>query len=205
MARWIALALWGAGVVAGFAVLWRYAATPGPATVAPLRWPATAGLTRTPGHWTLLMFVHPRCPCTRSSLAELERLQARLQGRWEVWVVWPHPTGADPHWGTTAILRRASMLPGTKVIEDQGGRLTALFGAQTSGESLLYAPDGRLAFHGGITPARGHEGDNPGREAIAALVQGACRLGSHVAFSRAYGCPLEHPLSARATSQEAER
>jgi hypothetical protein len=26
-----------------------------------------------------------------------------------------------------------------------------------------------------------------------------------VAFSRAYGCPLEHPLSARATSQEAER
>jgi hypothetical protein len=38
---------------------------------------------------------------------------------------------------------------------------------------LLYDTAGRLLFSGGITAARGHSGDNAGREAIVALLAGA--------------------------------
>jgi len=37
---------------------------------------------------------------------------------------------------------------------------------------LLYDISGRLVFDGGITSARGHQGDNAGRSAISALLTG---------------------------------
>ena len=36
------------------------------------------------------------------------------------------------------------------------------FGAETSGQTLLYDRDGRLLFSGGTTGSRGHDGDNAG-------------------------------------------
>ena len=56
----------------------------------------------------------------------------------------------------------------------------------TSGHALLFDRDGRLLFRGGITPARGHEGDNFGASAIAA------RLAGRPARAEApvFGCPI---------------
>jgi hypothetical protein len=42
----------------------------------------------------------------------------------------------------------------------------------TSGAVLLYSSDGKLLFQGGITPARGHQGDSFGRQRILALLDG---------------------------------
>ena len=36
--------------------------------------------------------------------------------------------------------------------------------------TVLYDAAGHLLFHGGITPSRGHSGDNAGSQAIAALL-----------------------------------
>ena len=36
---------------------------------------------------------------------------------------------------------------------------------------LLFSPQGRLLFAGGITPARGHEGDNGGKEAFEYMLE----------------------------------
>ena len=44
--------------------------------------------------------------------------------------------------------------------------------ALTSGSCFLYDAHGKLLFSGGITSARGHEGDNAGRDAIVKLVHG---------------------------------
>ncbi len=64
------------------------------------------------------------------------------------------------------------------------------FGVKGSGHVLLYQPSGRLVFSGGITPSRGHEGDNPGRAAVISLVlQGR----SPVNRTPVYGCPLLEP------------
>lgn len=73
------------------------------------------------------------------------------------------------------------------VVTDDGGRAGRVFGATTSGHTLVYDGDGGLVFGGGITIARGHAGDNPGRSAIASfLTAGAVEHGTTPVF----GCPL---------------
>jgi hypothetical protein len=86
-----------------------------------------------------------------------------------------------------ALLRIAKEIRGTEIFQDQAGREAELFGALSSGETLLYAPEGTLLFHGGITFGRSHEGDNPGLSAIVELVHhgAANRSSTHV-----FGCAL---------------
>ncbi len=140
------------------------------------------------------MFVHPRCPCTQASLAELERLQARSAGLIDLRIVSLLPPGEASDWNDTPLSRRAAKLPGAIIVNDANGRESRRFRARTSGETLLYDPTGRLAYHGGITSARGHEGDNPGSDAIAMLVSGRPAPANCPAF----GCPLfDHQPSAR--------
>jgi hypothetical protein len=62
---------------------------------------------------------------------------------------------------------------GVRPRRDPGGRETDRFGVKTSGQVLLYGPEGALQFQGGITAGRGHEGDNAGRAALRALLTGA--------------------------------
>src|SRR5256885_6995371 len=43
------------------------------------KWPAGSKLGSVPNRPTLVLFLHPRCPCSRASLAELEQLFASLK------------------------------------------------------------------------------------------------------------------------------
>lgn len=132
------------------------------------------------------MFVHPHCPCTQASLAELERLQARVAGQMDLRIASLLPPGKNSGWSDTPLSQRASLLPGVMIAADNNATEARRFHAKTSGETLLYDPNGRLVYHGGITAARGHEGDNPGSDAIASLVSG----GKAPTTCPAFGCPL---------------
>jgi hypothetical protein len=167
------LAGWLAVVAAGTALLWRYKSTPGAAGHAPERWPDGTTLARTPGVPALVMLAHPQCPCTRASVTELAVLMARFGGRLAATVVFVHPDGVDDDWDATELSRRAAAIPGVRVVRDDGGREAARFGAEVSGQTLLYDGDGRLRFQGGITNARGHEGDSAGLRRITAILGGA--------------------------------
>jgi hypothetical protein len=135
---------------------------------------------------TLMMFLHPRCPCSRASLRELDRLLGAAPKALTAIVVMIEPPGAGQGWAETDLLASAKAIAGVRVIVDERGQIAERFGARTSGEVGLYDEQGRLLFQGGITPARGHEGDSLGREAILLLVRhqpaGSC--------SPAFGCPL---------------
>jgi hypothetical protein len=73
------------------------------------------------------------------------------------------------------------------VLDDVDGTEARRFGALTSGQVVVYDADGRLRFSGGITPARGHAGDNAGRSAIIALLEGAS---SASVETPVFGCSL---------------
>lgn len=164
-----------------------YAATPGRAGDAPASWPAGGGLPRAADRPTLLMFLHPRCPCSRASVDELEVLLSHCRGRLEAVVVFQDAAGDA---ASSALWHRAASLPGATVVSDRGAE-RRLFGGHTSGETLLFAADGWLLFRGGITGGRGHRGDNPGRDAIEALVLDPDFLrGVHSHQGPVYGCPL---------------
>ena len=65
---------------------------------------------------------------------------------------------------------RATKIAGVTPVLDRDGSAAAAFHAQTSGHVVVFDRDGRNIFRGGITSARGHEGDNPGAARVIALL-----------------------------------
>ena len=178
---------WLLAVAAGLTVLWNYENAPGVPATPPEHWPAGSGLRHVPGVATLVMLLHPRCPCSRASLEELDRLMAHLPGVLIVHVLFVKPPGVPEDWEQTDLWRRAATIPGVSLTRDDGGEEARRFDAATSGQTVVYDGDERLLFSGGITAARGHEGDNAGRTAILSLLAtGAAERRSTPVF----GCSL---------------
>jgi len=188
-----ACAVWLSVLLVGFSALARHSAEPCLPALAPERWPAAAPIARAAQQPTLVLFLHPLCPCTRATLAELEVLLQRWEGELSVETVFTVDTDADGQWMENDSFREAAHIPGVRLSIDRGGRIAQLFGARTSGQVLLYAADGRRLFAGGITLARGHLGDNQGIEALDAWMRGASGAAS---ATPVYGCGLVLPLTA---------
>ena len=185
--RSLLVVVWTVSVGFGMKMLLDYQARPGEPARAPARWPATSGIPRAAGVPALVLAAHPRCPCTRATLAELERVVAATRGGLEVTVLFVIPPGLDPAWAHVDLWQSASSIPGVRVVEDRGGLEARRFGARTSGQALLFDAGGALVFAGGITRGRGHEGDNAGRDAIVSLV---LRHSSARVETPVYGCPF---------------
>jgi hypothetical protein len=182
-----ASALWLGTVVMFLVLLIEYSNSPGHSGAPPVRWPAQSRISLDPSRATLVLFAHPRCPCTRASLCELELLLACCPNQIIAHVVFIKPTGTEKDWTQTELWGKASAIPGVSVCEDDAGVEARRFHVETSGHTLLYDRDGRLLFRGGITIARGHAGDNPGRSAIVALLMGQASGG---VITPVFGCPL---------------
>ncbi|MEQ1503036.1 MAG: RedB protein [Myxococcota bacterium] len=190
--RFGVLLAWPAMVVPGFVVVERYASAPGRLAEPPATWPASIALDRTPGRDTIVMLAHPRCPCTRSSLRELSHLMTAVDGRADGYVLFVDPAGTS--WEHTDLWTLAAEIPGMHVLDDRGGAIASLLGAYTSGQVVVYDAAGTLSFNGGITRARGHEGESIGREAITDIVNGR---GAPIASSDVFGCDLQEPERAQ--------
>ena len=185
------LGLWLAAGVGGAAYLADYAARPAPlAEITPI-WPSDTTITRQPGRSTLVMFVHPKCPCSRASLRELERLLVTASGAMDATVAVIQPPNTHEAWPRTDIWQSAKDIPSVHVVLDREGQEALRFGAHTSGEVALYDAAGNLVFHGGLTPARGHEGDNAGSAAIVRWI----RHQPSAICSPTFGCPLAESMA----------
>ncbi len=183
----LASALW-LGVTG--AVLLRSAArdvAPGEVGVAPARWPATTRLPRRAGVATVVLALHPACPCSRASLDELEGVLARAAAPLTALVLVVRPAGLEAPAAEASALERARAIPGVVAVVDEGGVEARRLGARTSGHVLVFDGEGRLTYSGGITAGRGLRGDGPARQAVAAA------LGSSTPTPPCpvYGCPLE--------------
>jgi hypothetical protein len=164
--------LWLAAICFGSVALVRYESRPGEANEALRMWPAQSKLPLNENLPTLILFAHPKCPCTRATMGELSLLIARCSKKVATTVIFTKPAEVDDNWVDTDLWRSAEAIPGVTVLRDDSGVEARQFGAVTSGEVMLYARDGKLLFHGGITDARGHAGDNEGRTAIVLLLEG---------------------------------
>jgi len=161
---------WLAAVLGGTLFLARYSNSAGQAGEPPDRWPESSNVPHNAARPTLVMFVHPHCPCSRASVGELALLMARCHDRLEAHVFFLRPARMPLEWAQTDLWREAARIPGVVVHRDDDGREARCFAASTSGATALYDLSGQLLFHGGITAARGHSGDNAGRAAIQSLV-----------------------------------
>jgi len=161
------------------AALVRHSVTPGDRGTAPASW--TGGDLARP---TLIVAAHPRCPCTRATLHELESILQAAGPRVSCVVLFTVPAAAGDGWMRSDVWKQAA-LP-VKVRADIDGREAGSLGARTSGHTFLFAADGRLLFSGGITASRGHVGPSTGRGAVLAQLD---REGAAME-TPVFGCPL---------------
>jgi hypothetical protein len=181
-------------VAVGMAGLQTYANRPGTRGNVPPHWPTGHGLGPQQARSTLLVFAHPRCPCTHATLDELAWIIARCDEGLDCRIVFVQPAGRSPNWVRDALWAKAAALPGVTLCVDREGRAAQRFGAHTSGHVVLYDAEGNLRYEGGVTPARGHRGGNRGRSRVAALLAGEPRSDRGASPSSAstsvFGCPL---------------
>ncbi len=178
---------WCVAVGSGLRGLAIYATSPGEIGVRSNRWPSDSVIPFNPRRPNLILFVHPRCPCSKASLAELERILPTCGNRVTAHVLVFRPSRATRDWERTDLWDQAAAIPGVTVWTDRGGVEAKRFGAATSGLVLVYDALGTLMFQGGITPSRGHQGDNHGSTAVMCLIASS-RI--RETSTPIFGCPL---------------
>jgi len=167
--------LWCLSVSTGFIWLGGHAARPGLSGAPTPQWPTSSRLRLATDRPTLLMFLDPLCPCSRASLSELELSLARCRS----------PIAAYVVLGRRG--RSAVAISGVNVLNDDRAEEQRRFGVATSGHMLVFDPSGRVVFSGGITTARGHEGESIGGEAVVELARGSTPSATSAPV---FGCPL---------------
>jgi len=179
--------VWAGLLGSGFGVLYLNDVTAGTPAIAPTTLPAGSRSADGSALPTLVLFGDPLCACTRASLDELARLMSVCRGKVTARVIFEgHPAPGQDCTRST-LWQQAAAIPGVGVSLDADGAEARRFSAFTSGQVFLYDARGRLLFCGGITGGRGQEGDNPGRSAIVALLNGDTRAPGNTPV---FGCAL---------------
>lgn len=175
---------WLAVVGCGFLLLYRYQTTPGSSRPPGPEGSAPNANVAKP---CLMLFLHPRCACSRATLAELARLLNQAENRPQVTVYFYRPAPPAEPWEPTDLWASAARLPDVRLGWDDGGVMARHYGAETSGDCRVYDETGRLRYRGGLTASRSHEGDNVGRRAVLEVLAGS---GPPMVVGPVFGCPL---------------
>jgi hypothetical protein len=179
---------WCVLVAAGFLALSDYSARPGVASAAPGHWPNQTKLHGPEKGSRLLLFVHPYCPCSRSTLDSVDHVLARHGSRIDATLILTGGVEIDPgaqDWFDQWCQRRKVAL-----VHDVQRIESARFGVKTSGHVLLYDETGARRFSGGISAGRGHTGDNPGLQSLMAAMEGATPVLERGEDFPVYGCAI---------------
>jgi hypothetical protein len=181
------IVIWLVAIGVGLRFVLAYENSPGTVAGIPKTWPGESQVQHSSDFPTLVMMVHPHCPCSRASVSELSLLLARVQGRVNANVLFVRPLGVPANWEIAELWASVARMPGVKLSVDNDGVEARRFGSTTSGQVMLCNTQGRLLFRGGITASRGHSGENDGRSAIVALLtQGQAETDETPVF----GCQL---------------
>jgi hypothetical protein len=182
--------VWLCVTAIGFFYLNQYANKAGtPATVAST-WPVGSSLVLPNNMPTLVMFLHPMCPCSEASVAELARLLPSTLGKMRHVVLFYQPKSKTAAWTKSTLWQDVAKMPGVEIITDWDGLEADIFGSKTSGQVYVYDSNGVLAYSGGITPSRGHMGDSPGRAAILSIAK---NQPNSIQTADVFGCSLKNP------------
>lgn len=188
--RFVIGAVWLVAVGIGLAIMMNYETAAGRTGETPDVWPADASFQFDSTRPTLVLFAHPKCPCTRAGLRGLNRLLAQHSPRPATHIFFLKPEGTDEDWVHSDLWREAAAIPELILHIDDAGREAKRFGVQTSGHVVMYDAGGQLRFSGGITAARGQERDNASRDQLRSCLM--AQEGLTPLHTPVYGCPLRN-------------
>jgi hypothetical protein len=179
------------GIVAmGMTYFNSYSNAPGYAANPPKYWPVGSRIQRPDGSKaTLLVFLHPRCPCSEATVESLSHVLRYARNKADIVAIVYRPHGSGSKWQEGRLMAKLRSLEPVKIMVDEGGVQARLFDVQTSGQTMLYDAQGYVVFSGGITPSRGHNGDSEGRDSIEGYLSSNTSKGK---ISKVFGCSLRH-------------
>lgn len=183
--------LWTSTIVAGQGWLLEKS-TRGSHAVSDADWPSDSSISLDPDKFTLLLFVHPRCACTKATLYELDRLMTRHADNLAGCVAFSMADEFDTELqrGKNTLWDQASLIPQVSKHKDFGNRECKRFAVDASGTALLFSPEGSLRFAGGLTSSKGHCGISAGIQAIDMIL---AQPAAEAIRTPIYGCSLVAP------------
>lgn len=121
---------------------------------------------------TVVLFVHPACPCTQASVHQLAEAQAQASRKANIYILIAKPAGHSFAKEAKEMRKLAEQVQGAQVLDDVDCKEAVRFQATVSGQCFVYDPKGKLTFSGGLTRARGHYGTSLGSDTVLALLNG---------------------------------
>lgn len=183
--------LWILLVGLGLSLLISFSNSSGPVGPAKLIWPEKSKIGRDSSRPNLIIFLHPKCSCSRATVGELERLMVFIREKISISVVFSIAGGDTGEVLGSDLATSVKRIIGVdSVFIDEDDVESTLFGAKTSGQSYLYDKNGALVFSGGLTSARGHMGDSAGRDAILSWLRNKDQTS---VFTAVFGCLIKKP------------
>ena len=140
---------------------------------------------------TLLLFLHPHCPCTKATIKNLDSVLNTSPDTVNFYAVAFCPLDETEQWVQSPIMNTLIEDLDAKVIIDHGSEISSAFGIKCSGHILLYSDRGELQFDGGITSSRGHEGYCLPQNDLQKILSNDAEQPVHWPV---FGCPLVRAL-----------
>ena len=94
----LTVAIWLMLTATGLGALSFYAFTGSSPVQAAQQWPTNEILALDPARPVLVLFLHPRCPCSSASITELHRVLSRYPDVFQTYAVLTVPPGAASDW-----------------------------------------------------------------------------------------------------------
>jgi hypothetical protein len=182
-----ACGLWMAIAGVGLALIASHDSKAGRRAIVPAAWSSELGLPEQDGRPLVVVAVHPRCPCTPSTIDAIRDATARAQAEPRIIAIVMTPSSQGPDWAGGESLAKLREI-GAQINIDLDGAGAARLGATTSGHVIVFAADGTRVFSGGVTPSRGHVGECNGTTALEASLRGRR---PHIAETPVFGCELQ--------------
>lgn len=186
--------LWVFAIGLGLYVMMKHEVSPGEPAKPPVKWPKDSKIKLSSDKDTLVMFIHPQCPCSRASLEQLTPL-TNLNNL-SIQILSLNPKVKPENWEKNHQTFTSMNLKNARITEDDDGAEANRFHSFTSGQALLYDSKGNLIFSGGVTGARGKTGNNPGLSQLWTALKE--RSGAPpVKDSLVFGCSLVNDAPAK--------
>ena len=127
---------WSVLVLLGYGCMVFYSTAPAKSAISLGAFPLESGLAKGRG-LTLITFLHPRCPCSKASVSELQELlaQSRFPSNLTVYAVVSQPPGCAAEFTKGDILDSLSSIKNVHLVVDKNDLESQRFGAKTSGQT----------------------------------------------------------------------
>lgn len=151
------------------------------------QWPVSTQLRLDRDHGTLVVFLHPFCPCSRATLERLEQVLSDSSKKPTCcFMIAPVASSVEID-ARSANLRLAKAMSPSRTFIDGNKSEARLFDPTTSGHVFYYDAGGSLRFSGGVLVERGSNQPNTFAEALYRAINNPTYP---VVHTPVFGCSL---------------